>query len=270
MNKTKMKAVLFGLLMAVFAPVLLLFLLFYIIKPAIQGKVPSGFQYILWILGLVCLGAIFQLPFGSFNTIAEALKKPEVCRAILYAEGIATMLSILLILLTFRNKIPNPYVPLTKFKIDKTIVGLWCLSLLPLSILLSTKTIFRNPDNIIHPLFAALASSLKSGSYISVLIGFLSIGFFAPVLEEIIFRGMLLEDSHEKERSKGMRYFLDFVVCLFFALLHLPVSFIAPLILAAAFIYVRRRSGSLLPSIFMHSAWNSSILIVMLVARQNI
>jgi membrane protease YdiL (CAAX protease family) len=81
---------------------------------------------------------------------------------------------------------------------------------------------------------------------------------------------MLLEDSHEKKRSKGMRFVLDSVVCLFFALLHLPVSFIAPLILAVAFIYVRRRTGSLLPSIFMHASWNSSILIAMLVDRQYI
>jgi membrane protease YdiL (CAAX protease family) len=96
-----------------------------------------------------------------------------------------------------------------------------------------------------------------------LVVGFLSIGISGPIVEEIIFRGLLLEKSHEIQRSKSMRYFLDFVVCLFFALLHIPISFIAPLILAATFIYVRRRTGSLLPSIFMHASWNSSILIAM-------
>ena len=71
-----------------------------------------------------------------------------------------------------------------------------------------------------------------------------SLGFFGPVLEEIIFRGMLLEDCTKKREVKAV-IFLDFVACLFFALLHVPVSFVVPLILAVAFIYVRRRSASL-------------------------
>ncbi len=136
--------------------------------------------------------------------------------------------------------------------------------------LFSPKAIFLNQNDMTHPLFAAFMSLLKSESCFFLVIGFLSIGIFGPILEEIIFRGLLLEKSHEIGRSKVMRCFLDSVVCLFFALLHFPISFVSPLILAAAFIYVRRRSGSLWPSIFMHASWNSSILIAMLVAHQNI
>lgn len=260
-----MKIFLWAILWAIIPPLIIIPLLMAIVRPAIKGRAPSGINYVLWVLGLIILAAIFQLPFGSFDTIAAALKKPETCRAILFADGLATMLSIVLIGLTFRTKIPNAFVPFKKFRIDKQIVILWLLSLLPLLLLLASKSPFQNQGNIVHPLFAALASSLKGGSYFAVLTGILTVGLFGPVLEEMIFRGMLLEDSHEKERSKGMRYFLDFFVCFFFALLHVPISFVVPFVLAIAFIYVRRRSGSLWPSILMHATWNSSILVVLLV-----
>ena len=104
--------------------------------------------------------------------------------------------------------------------------------------------------------------SLKSGSLASIILGFLSIGILGPVIEEFIFRGLLLEESHEGQRKKWMRFLLDDLVCLFFAALHIPVSFFAPLLLAAAFIYIRRRTKSLVPSIFMHIAWNTSMLAV--------
>ena len=199
-----------GYSLAIFPPVLIFVMLAAVIRPAIKGREPSGINYILWILSLILMAAIFQLPFGSFSTISDALKKPEVCRAILFTDWLATIISILLIVLTFRSNLTTPYVPMKKFKIDTQLIFFWLLSLLPLLLLLSSKSPFLNPDNLVHPLFAALSSSLKSGAYFAVLIGSLSLGFFGPVLEEIIFRGMLLEDSHEKKRSKGMRYFLDF------------------------------------------------------------
>jgi membrane protease YdiL (CAAX protease family) len=266
-NKSKRKIFLWAILWAVFPPILLFVLLAAIIKPALKGKEPSGINYILWILGLSLLSAIFQLPFGSFDTIAAALKKPEVCQAILFAEGLTTIIGLILVILTFRNKIPNSYVPMKKFTLDGPIIGLWILSLLPLLTLLSSESPFHDPGNIVHPFLAALAGSLKNKSYFAVAVGILSIGFFGPVLEEIIFRGMLVEASHESSRSKGIRYLLDSLACLYFALLHVPVSFIVPLILAVAFIYVRRRSGSLWPSILMHASWNTSILVTLLVAR---
>jgi membrane protease YdiL (CAAX protease family) len=270
-KKSKAKIFLWAILWAIFPPVLIFVLLASIVKPAIKGREPNGVNYILWILGLILLATIFYLPFGSISTISQALRNPSIARMMLLADAIGTMVSIFLIGLTFRKKkIPNPYVPITKFEVDKTIIVLWFLSLLPLLSLFSPKSVFLNLNEMTHPLLAAFISSYKNASYFSFLVGFLSIGIFGPILEEIIFRGLLLERSHEIERSKGMRYFLDFVVCLFFALLHLPVSFIAPLILAAAFIYVRRRSGSLLPSIFMHVSWNSSILMAMIVVNQNI
>lgn len=269
-RQRKKKIFLWAILWAVFPPVLLFVLLAAIMKPAIKGKEPSGINYLFWILGLIIVSAMFQLPFGHFDTIAAALRKPSVCNAILFADGIAAIFSLILIALTFRNTNPNPYVPMKRFKVDGQTILLCLLSFSPLLIMLLSNSPFRNPDDTAHPLLAALAGSLNSGSYFAVVVGLLSIGLFGPVLEEIIFRGMLLEGSHEEARSKGMKYLLDFIVCLFFALLHLPVSFFIPFALAVAFIYVRRRSGSLWPSIIMHASWNSSILIAMISARQNI
>jgi membrane protease YdiL (CAAX protease family) len=268
-KKRKAKIFFWAILWAIFPPVLIFGLLIAIVKPAIRGREPDGINYILWIFGLMFLATIFYLPFGSINAISEALQNPEVCRALLLSDAIATIISISLIILTFRKrKIPNPYIPIHKFKVDKPIIILWFLSLSPLLRLLLPVTISHNPDNVVHPLIIAFTSSLQSGSYYSLVIGFLTFGLFGPVLEELIFRGLLLEQSHEKERRKVVRYLLDFAVCLFFALLHLPVSFIVPLILAVAFLYVRRRSNSLLPSIVMHASWNTSILITILMIGQ--
>jgi len=256
-----------AILWAIFPPILIFALFWAIIRPAIKGKEPNGVFYILWILGLICLGSILQLPFGSIDSVAQALTEPDVCRAILIVDGFATVICILLIVFTFRKNIPNTYIPIKEFKIDRTVAILWLLSLLPLLNLISDKPFFSNPNDIVHPVLAAFAVSLKNGSILPTTIGFLSVGLFSPVLEEIIFRGLLLESSHEEKRSKDMQYALDILVCVFFAILHLPISFFVPLIIAAALIYVRRHTGSLLPCICMHASWNCSILIAILVAR---
>jgi membrane protease YdiL (CAAX protease family) len=264
-KKRKAKIFFWAILWAIFPPALIVGLLIAVVKPAIRGREPDGINYILWILGLILLATIFYLPFGSVNAIFEALQNAEVCRALLLSDAIATIISIFLIIFTFRKrKIPNPYIPINKFKVDKPIVILWFLSLLPLVRLFLPRSSSHDPGNIGHPLIIAFTSSLQNGFYYSLVVGFLSFGLFGPVLEELIFRGLLLEQSHERDRSKAVRYLLDFAVCIFFAALHLPVSFVVPLILATAFLYVRRHSGSLLPSIVMHASWNTSILMTIL------
>ena len=132
MKKRKRKIYLWAILWAIFPPVLIFVMLAAVIRPAIKGREPSGINYILWILSLILMAAIFQLPFGSFSTISDALKKPEVCRAILFTDWLATIISILLIVLTFRSNLTTPYVPMKKFKIDTQLIFFWLLSLLPL------------------------------------------------------------------------------------------------------------------------------------------
>src|SRR6266568_6592327 len=114
-----------AILWAIFPPIIIFALIWATLRPTIKGKEPDGIFYILWILGLICLGDILQVPFGSIGTIAEALKQPEVCRSILIANGFATIVCIFLIVFTFRKKFPTSYLPINKFKIDKTLSILW-------------------------------------------------------------------------------------------------------------------------------------------------
>jgi membrane protease YdiL (CAAX protease family) len=259
------RILLWAVLGAIFPPVLCILLLFSVLRPAIQGKEPHGVGYILWVLGLILLDTVFMLPFGSLTTISNALQNPAVCRSILSVNAVASMGTILIIFLTFRKKgVPNAFVPIRRFRVDKTISFLWLLSLLPLTMLLLPASNFPNSNEIGHPLIIAFIHSLRADSYKSVAIGAVSLVILTPILEEIVFRGLLVEESHEKQRKKIVRYLLDLLVCIFFATLHTPVAFFVPLILAAAFIYVRRRTGSLLPSMVMHACWNFCILVPIL------
>lgn len=254
-----------AVLWAVCPPSLIVFIIIWVIKPAIKGRIPGGISYVLWILGLMAWGEFLKLPFGSVETISQALKDPTLSRLTLYAETIGSIASILLVIFTFRKiRIPNPYLPLNSFRVDKTIILLWLLSFLPLLRIVLPKSISTDSGDAFHPLIIAFVSCIRNGVTFPIVIGFLSIGLLGPIFEEIIFRGLLLEESREKERKKWVRVSLDLMVSLFFAVLHLPVSFVIPFILALATIYVRRRSKSLLPPMVMHISWNSSILFTIL------
>lgn len=260
---SKRKIFLWAVLWAIFPPTLIIALIYSIIKPAIKGEEPSRLNYVLWVFGLIFWGDFLSLPFGSVSNIADALKDPGFSRMTLSLDLAISIASILLIFSALRKRgFPNPFLPLRKFKFDRTIFILFSLSFLPLLILLLPEVDLRDTKEMIHPLIIAFSVSLKNGSILSIVLGFLSIGLFGPIIEEFIFRGLLLEETHEGQRKRSVRFLLDGSVCLFFAAIHIPVSFFAPLLLAAAFIYVRRRTKSLLPSIFMHISWNSSILAV--------
>lgn len=255
-----------AVLWAICPPSLIVFILIWVIKPAIKGRQPSGISYVLWVLGLMVSGEFLKLPFGSIETISQALKDLTLSKLTLYGDATVSIASILLIIFTFRKiGIPNPYIPLNSFKIDKTIIVLWLLSFLPLLRIFVSKSISANSGDAFHPLLIAFVSCLRNRVNFPIVIGFISIGLLGPIFEEMVFRGLLLEESHEKERRKWVRISLDLMVCLFFGVLHLPVSFVIPFILALATIYVRRRSKSLVPPMVMHVSWNSSILFTILI-----
>jgi membrane protease YdiL (CAAX protease family) len=213
-------------------------------------------------LGLILFSAGLNFPLGWIRTIADAPKNQAFCGLALFFDLFLTTGGLCLILLVLRNQDwPNPFIPLCKFKLDKTITLLLLLSFMPLVLYLFPETFSSDPSDRIHPLVIAFAVSLRNRSYLCILIGFLTIGLFGPIFEEFIFRGLLLEETHDQHREKWVRYALDAFVCLFFAVIHLPTSFFMPLLAAIAFICVRRRSKSLLPSIFMHIIWNTSVLI---------
>jgi membrane protease YdiL (CAAX protease family) len=87
-------------------------------------------------------------------------------------------------------------------------------------------------------------------------------GILGPILEEIVFRGFVfkvVEDAYDASLAVP-------VTTLLFAGLHLSqlggswAAFIVILILGYLLTVVRQRTGSLIPSIIMHTAYNSTIL----------
>jgi hypothetical protein len=75
-----------------------------------------------------------------------------------------------LILLVLGNQDwPNPFIPLCKFKLDKTITLLLLLSFMPLVQYLLPEAFYGDPGDRIHPLTIAFAVSLRSHSYLLLL-----------------------------------------------------------------------------------------------------
>ncbi len=256
------KAYLWGILLGIFPPLLIILFIISVIKPAIKGKEPDGMKYVLWIFSLIFFSTIFYIPFGELESISKVLKDINSSHIILILDLIFMILTILLIYWTFRkSRNIHLYLPIKKFKIKWYVVLLTLISFLPLIVLATSESPESYKENIAHPLRLALITCLVNKSYIGLIIGFLGIGIFGPILEEFIFRGLLLEQSRDLKRNKFMRFLMDFFVCLFFALIHLPVSFIFPFILSWVMIIIRRKTGSLIPTIIMHCIWNICIWI---------
>ena len=99
-----------------------------------------------------------------------------------------------------------------------------------------------------------------SGGYPSLIFTFLAIAVFVPILEELMFRGFVLDLASE---SYG-RWTSILISATLFALVHplyiLTVlnAFWAGLIYG----YIRIKTNSLWPSIILHSAWNAHIVII--------
>ena len=248
---------------AVCPPLLLIPMLVSVIKPAIRREIPKGLAYITWVVSLIFWGAIFSLPYGLIGSVNEGFKNIDFAGTFLVIHFITTIVGIFLILRTVKNWIKsNSYIPLRKFKIDGLISVFFLLSFLPI---LSLKFPNFLETKISHPALASILLGFQLKYYWIVITGFLVVGILGPIFEEFVFRGLLLESSHDLRRSSSLRWILDISVCLFFALLHFPVSFIFPFIFSASAIFIRRKTGSLVLPIIAHIIWNSSTIIVMLV-----
>ena len=94
---------------------------------------------------------------------------------------------------------------------------------------------------------------LNNNNYLSFFLLFITTTLFAPLFEEIIFRGILLPTL-----SRDFGIILGIIVSAFiFALAHLSLSEMPPLfVLGIGLGITRIASGSLLSSVTMHSLWN--------------
>ena len=94
---------------------------------------------------------------------------------------------------------------------------------------------------------------LNNDNLISFFLLFLTTTLFAPLFEEIIFRGILLPIL-----SRDFGIILGILISSFiFALAHLSISEMPPLLVLGIGLGITRMvSGSLFSSVFMHSLWN--------------
>jgi len=94
---------------------------------------------------------------------------------------------------------------------------------------------------------------LNNNNYLSFILLFVTTTLFAPLFEEIIFRGILLPTL-----SRDFGIILGIIVSAFiFALAHLSLGEMPPLfVLGIGLGITRIASGSLLSSVIMHSLWN--------------
>lgn len=87
--------------------------------------------------------------------------------------------------------------------------------------------------------------------------GYLSIAVVTPITEELLFRG-LIQPKLEQTLRPGEALIVQAVL---FSAAHLsPVILATHFAMGLAFGWVRRRSGSLLPSIVLHGAWNAWVI----------
>tara|TARA_Y100000746_G_C15321375_1_gene373835 strand:- start:95 stop:595 length:501 start_codon:yes stop_codon:yes gene_type:complete len=103
-------------------------------------------------------------------------------------------------------------------------------------------------------------ADFNSEGYPSFIFTFLAIAVFVPILEELMFRGFVLDLASE---AYG-RWASIVISATLFALVH-PLyilnvlnAFWAGLIYG----YIRIKTNSLWPSIILHSAWNAHIVVI--------
>ena len=87
-----------------------------------------------------------------------------------------------------------------------------------------------------------------------VALGFVAIAVVTPISEEVLFRGLI---QPKLEQIIGPTEALIVQAAIFSALHLSPVILVTHFIMGLAFGWIRRRTGSLLPSILLHGAWNA-------------
>jgi uncharacterized protein len=92
---------------------------------------------------------------------------------------------------------------------------------------------------------------------------FLMVAVVPGIFEEIAFRGVI-QTGLQSILRPGEALLLQAAM---FSVLHLsPLMFVSHFVIGLAFGWIRTRTGSLMPSIAAHAAWNASVLLRELLA----
>lgn len=134
---------------ALFPPAFFFFVCFSVVKPAVQGRVPEGTNYVFWLISIFFWCSFFELPFGSITTVFEALQDVQFCNLVLLIDLSVSIISLVLVILTFRDRQKlNSYIPLNKFHIEKRLWILGLLSFTPLLWIVFPEISYNNSDDL--------------------------------------------------------------------------------------------------------------------------
>tara|TARA_B100001113_G_C21093838_1_gene615598 strand:+ start:625 stop:1782 length:1158 start_codon:yes stop_codon:yes gene_type:complete len=89
----------------------------------------------------------------------------------------------------------------------------------------------------------------------------LYVSILTPIVEEVVFRGFVLDVASERYGD----WMSIFISAFLFAIIHVEaVSVLNAFMGGLIYGYVRIRTGSLWPSIFLHFAWNTHLYLIMI------
>ena len=104
-----------------------------------------------------------------------------------------------------------------------------------------------------------LVASINVSKYFSLVTTLILLAVAVPIIEELLFRGLIL-DSLSESYGSWASIFISSVI---FAILHIhPLSILNAFWGGMIYGYVRMRTNSLWPSIFLHSMWNGHIVLL--------
>ena len=105
-----------------------------------------------------------------------------------------------------------------------------------------------------------LVASISVSKYFSLVTTLILLAVAVPIIEELLFRGLIL-DSLSESYGSWASIFISSVI---FAILHIhPLSILNAFWGGMIYGYVRMRTNSLWPSIFLHSMWNGHIVLLL-------
>jgi hypothetical protein len=97
------------------------------------------------------------------------------------------------------------------------------------------------------------------GNFLSLVISLIAIAVFTPIIEELLFRGYVLDVLSE---AYG-KWFSIIVSAILFGLIHVdPLRVFNAFFGGVIYGYVRVQTNSLWPSIILHSLWNAHLIIL--------
>ena len=112
-----------------------------------------------------------------------------------------------------------------------------------------------------EPILSILTSFVESDAF-PLLKTLLYVAVAVPIIEELLFRGFVLDLASESYGSWPS----IFISSVIFGIVHLnPASVLNAFFLGMIYGYLRIRTNSLWPSIFLHSIWNAHIEILIFV-----